>query len=125
MNKDLNKLMKTYNTQQSEAKEYHELRKNDMVKKAIGDADKKKIENVQENEQIEDLDKTRQLVGTETKKKSYKTKDTLNEIKSQLESNKEELASEKAMIDQNINILRQLQDELSDKYKELNISNKK
>ena len=60
-----------------------------MVKKAIGDADKKKIENVQENEQTEDLDKTEQLLGTETKKKSYKTKDTLNEIKTQLESNKE------------------------------------
>jgi hypothetical protein len=104
MNKDLNKLMKTYTNQQSEAKEYHELRKQDMVKKATDEVKTKK-ENVQ--------------VEQKTKKKSKS--DKLDEIKADLETNKIDLEANKASIDENINALRKLQDELSDKYKELNL----
>jgi hypothetical protein len=112
MNKDLNKLMKTYNTQQSEAKEYHELRKQDMVKKAVEDVEKRNKEN-------------EQLLDSDIKVKPSKTKDTLTGIKTQLESNKDELLNEKQMIDTNINALRKLQDELSEKYKELELDQKK
>ena len=107
MNRDLNKLMKTYNNQQSEAKEYHELRKQDMVKKAVLETDNKK----KENEQSSD---------TKTKKS-----EKLTEIKNNIEVNKEELENEKNRIDENINVLRKLQDELNDKYRELEIDKKK
>ena len=42
MNKDLNSLMKNYWKQQSDANEYHEIRKQDMVNKALSDIEKKK-----------------------------------------------------------------------------------
>ena len=44
MNKDLNKLMKSYWNQQTEAKQFHELRKQDMIKKALDDVNKRKEE---------------------------------------------------------------------------------
>jgi hypothetical protein len=103
MNKDLNKLMKTYNTQQSEAKQYHELRKQEMVKKAVDETDKKK----KINEELSD-------------KKSTKSS-KLDDMKISLESNKEELNTEKNRIDENINALRKLQDELTEKYREIEI----
>jgi hypothetical protein len=108
MNKDLNKLMKTYANQQAEAKEFHEIRKQDMVKKAIEDTDKKK------KEQSENSDK---------KKKSKDKSGKLTEMKNDLESNKEELDNEKNKIDENINALRKLQDELDEKYKEIELEN--
>ena len=103
MNKDLNKLMKTYNTQQSEAKQYHELRKQEMVKKAVDETDKKKKINEEQSD----------------KKSSKSSK--LDQMKISLESNKEELDTEKNRIDENINALRKLQDELEDKYREIEI----
>jgi len=104
MNKDLNKLMKTYNNQQSEAKEFHELRKQEMIQKAIAETNNKKEENNQS-----------------TDKKTKKKSDKLTDMKTNLESNKEELDNEKNKIDENINTLRKLQDELTEKYKELDI----
>jgi len=102
MNKDLNKLMKTYNNQQSEAKEFHEIRKQEMIQKAIAETNNKKEEN-----------------SLTTEKKTKKKSDKLTEMKNNLESNKEELDNEKNRIDENINILRKLQDELNEKYREL------
>ena len=109
MNKDLNKLMKTYSNQQTEAKEFHEVRKQDMVKKAIEDADKKKKEN--------------SITEEETSKKKTNKSEKLNLMKNNLELDKEGLDSEKNRIDENINALRKLQDELSDKYKEIELEN--
>lgn len=103
MNKDLNKLMKTYTTQQAEAKQYHELRKQEMVKKAVDETDKKKKLNEEQSD----------------KKSTTTTK--LDQMKTSLESNKEELDTEKNRIDENINALRKLQDELADKYREIEI----
>lgn len=108
MNKDLNKLMKTYSNQQAEAKEFHELRKQEMVKKGLEETDKKKKEYTQESD---------------TKKKTKNRTDKLNELKDNLESNKEELDNEKSKIDENINILRKLQDELE--LKEFELKNNK
>ena len=102
MNKDLNKLMKTYNNQQSEAKEFHEIRKQEMIQKAISETNNKKEEN-----------------SLTIEKKTKKKSDKLTEMKNNLESNKEELDNEKNRIDENINILRKLQDELNEKYREL------
>lgn len=107
MNKDLNKLMKTYNNQQSEAKEFHELRKQEMIQKAIAETNNKKLENEQS-----------------TEKKTKKKSDKLTDMKTTLETEKEELDNEKNKIDENINILRKLQDELNEKYKELDIEKK-
>lgn len=42
MNKDLNKLMKTYMKQQTEAKDYHEIRKQEMMNQAFDEAARKK-----------------------------------------------------------------------------------
>ena len=50
MNKDLNKLMKSYTEQQTEAKDFHEIRKQDMVRKAMEEA--KKIKENQTDEVI-------------------------------------------------------------------------
>jgi hypothetical protein len=111
MNKDLNKLMKNYNNQQSEAKDFHELRKQDMVKKAISDAEKKKSEN-------------EQLTEIEPVKKSS-ISETLNEVKTQLGQTQEELANEKQTINENINTLRKLQEEIEEKTKELELEKKK
>ena len=111
MNKDLNKLMKTYNTQQAEAKQYHELRKQDMVKKAIDETDKKKKTNEQT---IEKKSKTSKSIENNESEK-------LDNLKSSLESDKEDLDNEKNKIDENINALRKLQDELSEKYKEIEL----
>ena len=103
--------MKNYNNQQSEAKDFHELRKQDMVKKAISDAEKKKSEN-------------EQLTEIEPVKKSS-ISETLNEVKTQLGQTQEELANEKQTINENINTLRKLQEEIEEKTKELELEKKK
>ena len=110
MNKDLNKLMKSYWQQQSEAKEFHELRKQEMIKKALEEANKKKEDN--ENNQ-------------EVKKKSKNTKDEkkLSEMKEELDNEKEELDKEKRERDESINKLRKLEEELSLKMKEMELEN--
>jgi len=111
MNKDLNKLMKTYNTQQAEAKQYHELRKQEMVKKAVEETEKKKKMNEELSEKKSKTSKSVQ--NTESEK--------IENLKSSLELNKEDLDNEKNKIDENINALRKLQDELNEKYKEIEL----
>lgn len=107
MNKELNDLMKSYKTQQEEAKEFHEIRKREMVNKALEEVNKKKSSIDQMSEQT-------------SKKKVKKNKqDKLVDLKAGLNKNKEELDKDKKEIDENINTLRKLEAELDAKIKEL------
>lgn len=103
MNKDLNKLMKTYWKQQTEAKEFHEIRKQEMIKKSLDEVNEKK----------EELEVNKKVKG----KKNKEVK--LNDMKEIVENEKEELNNEKIEIDKNINNLRKLEEELAEKMKEL------
>jgi len=164
MNKDLNKLMKNYDEQQNEAKEYHEIRKQDMVRKAMEDLTKRKKENInskiaeveaeveeskESKESKEPAEPTRTenkekiieyptmgklvpptststSVPSEIKKKNKKNKlEKLNEMKTELESSKENLTKEKKEIDENISNLRKLEDELAEKIKEMELEQSK
>jgi len=107
MNKDLNKLMKTYWQQQADAKEFNEVRKQEMINKAIEDVDKKKKENELLDDEV-------------SKKKTKKNKsEKLTELETDLELEKEELENEKKEIDENINLLRRLEEELIEKMNEM------
>jgi len=126
MNKDLNKLMKNYWKQQSDAKEFHEIRKQEMVNKALEEVEKKKKDNNDndnDDEQIQELDE--QSINQISKaKKNKKTKKVdknviLNDLKSDLDENKKDLEKEKKEVDDNINTLRKLEDELAEKIKEM------
>lgn len=112
MNKDLNKLMKSYWQQQNEAKEFHELRKQDMIKKALEEANKKKEDN--EN-------------NPEVKKKTKKNKDEnkLDEMKNEIKIQTEELEREKKEKEESINRLRKLEEELALRMKEMELENAK
>lgn len=112
MNKELNNLMKSYWKQQNDAKEYHELRKQDMVNKALDEVTKKKKQNEDENATSGDS-----LV--KKKKTITKLNNKLNDLKSDLDTDKEDLDKEKKEIDENINTLRRLEDELAAKLKEM------
>ena len=120
MNKDLNKLMKSYWNQQTEAKQFHELRKQEMIQKALEDVNKRKEDNAssaQKDEAAED-----EHTQTSKSKKSKKSKlAKLNDLKSDLEEDKSELDKEKNEVDENINTLRRLEDELSEKIKEMEL----
>jgi hypothetical protein len=135
MNKDLNTLMKNYWKQQSDAKEFHEVRKQEMVNKALEDVEKRKKENKklededeqeqgQEQEQEQEQDQGQGLEQLNKTQKSKKTKKIdkgvkLEEMKNNLTENKQDLEHEKKEIDNNINTLRKLEEELAQKIKEL------
>ncbi len=126
MNKDLNKLMKSYWKQQSDANEYHELRKQEMTRKALEEVVRKKTEKAEAEADVEtnaEADASNPEVESNTTSKTKKTKKVkdkkLESMKNQLESNKEDLDKEKREVDENINTLRRLEEELSEKIKEL------
>jgi hypothetical protein len=170
MNKDLNKLMKSYWKQQSDAKEHHEIRKQEMIKKAMDEVNKKKkekkekinhesdsesdsekcgIEEHKANDQGEQTDQnilnststdnlttdqddnvsTKLSKSSKSSKLSKSTKSTksklskLSELKSDLDANKIDLEKEKRDVDENINTLRRLEEELSEKIKEMELEN--
>lgn len=114
MNKDLNKLMKNYWNQQTEAKQFHELRKQDMIQKALEDVNKRKEENMTNNS---DNDTVKTSKTKKTKSKTTK----LNEMKTDLEKNENELNKEKQEVDENIKTLKRLEDELAQKIKEMEL----
>lgn len=111
MNKELNNLMKSYWKQQTDAKEYHELRKQDMMKKALDEVTKKKKQNDSEDTTDSSLKKKKKTIT--------KLNNKLNDLKTELDTDKEELDKEKKEIDENINTLRRLEDELAAKLKEM------
>jgi hypothetical protein len=137
MNNDLNKLMKSYWNQQSDAKQFHELRKQEMIQKALQEVkQKKEDQNVEdqnvEDQNVEDQNVEDQSVETKDnqtvkiKKSKSKSKITkINEMKSSLENNKADLDKEKNEIDNNINTLRRLEDELTEKIKEMELEKNK
>jgi len=110
MNKDLNKLMKTYLDQQEKAKEYHETRKQDMVKKAVESSEnQKKLNKINEDK--------------EENESGNKKKNKLNKIQKKLETEKKDLEYDKNEVTTNINKIRELEDELAEKIKELEANN--
>jgi hypothetical protein len=110
MNKDLNKLMKTYLEQQEKAKEYHETRKQDMVKKAVESSDnQKKLNKINENK--------------EENESGNKKKNKLDKIQKKLETEKKDLEYDKNEVTANINKIRELEEELAEKIKELEANN--
>jgi hypothetical protein len=130
MNKDLNKLMKSYWNQQTEAKQYHELRKQDMIQKALEDVNKRKEENStvntvntdDETENSAEINNDNDNQTAKSKKSKSKSKSAkINEIKYDLEKDKTELDKEKKEVDENINTLRRLEEELSEKIKEMEL----
>jgi hypothetical protein len=136
MNKDLNKLMKSYWNQQAEAKQHHELRKQELIQKALEDVNKRKEENAKnEDDNMDENDQINTEINTEietdttatpTTAKAKKTKSKsktvkLNEMKSDLENDKTDLDKEKNEVDENIRTLRRLEEELSEKIKEMEL----
>lgn len=135
MNKDLNTLMKNYWKQQSDAKEFHEVRKQEMVNKALEDVEKRKQDNKkldEDEEQEQELEQGQESeqglgqvsIPKNSEQKSKKTKKIdkgvkLEEMKNNLTENKQDLEHEKKEIDNNINTLRKLEEELAQKIKEL------
>ena len=110
MNKDLNKLMKTYLEQQEKAKEYHETRKQDMVKKAVESSEnQKKLNKINEE--------------NEEKESGNKKKNKLDKIQKKLETEKKDLEYDKNEVTANINKIRELEEELAEKIKELEANN--
>ena len=121
MDKDLNKLMKSYWNQQTEAKQFHELRKQDMVKKALDDVNKRKEENeAAEQSNESELNQTG-TAKSKTKSKSKSKTAKLNDKKYDLENDKSELDKEKNEVDESIKTLRRLEDELSERIKEMEL----
>ena len=121
MNKDLNKLMKSYWNQQTEAKEFHELRKQDMVNKALEDVKTRKNENEAEtiNEvENESEEQSENVKSSSKKKKRTKKNKQLDKV---IEQDKKELDEEKKEIDNNICTLRRLEEELANKIKEMEL----
>jgi len=119
MNKDLNKLMKSYIEQQSEAKEFHEIRKQDMIKKAMEEAQK-----IKENPATPVVLPTDSNIPTETSdpiesKIKTKRRKTIKKIKTEVEENKNELENNKKNIDDSLDKLKKLEDEFNEKMKEL------
>jgi hypothetical protein len=112
MNKDLNKLMKSYMEQQNEAKEFHELRKQQMVQKALEETQKKKQDNASASVEVSDG-------VTKSKKKSLKTQQKVEELKSVVEDEKKELVAEKDEVSNSINRIRELEAELDSKLREI------
>jgi len=96
MNKDLNKLMKNYNKQQIEAKEYHEIRKRTMMEEIKKEQDHKKKE-ISEN-----------------------TDTMVNNLTVELEKDDKEINIQKNEIDENIKKLKELELELELLNKENN-----
>jgi hypothetical protein len=114
MNKDLNKLMKSYMEQQNEAKEFHELRKQQMVQNALAETQKKK----QENEASAEA--SNEITESKNKKKSLKaTKQKVDELKSVVEDEKKELTADKDEVSSSINRIRELEAELDSKIREI------
>lgn len=132
MNKDLNKLMKNYWKQQEDAKQFHEIRKQEMVAKALKEVEQRKQENSElangtsnENESSnngENLNETSVQTGKSKKSKKNKKTDKsakLEEMKNELSGDKKDLEHDKKEIDENINTLRRLEEELAQKIKEM------
>ena len=132
MNKDLNKLMKNYWKQQEDAKQFHEIRKQEMVAKALKEVEQRKQENaVSENvlstgEETINNEQNSNNISSQTgkSKKSKKNKKTdktvkLEEMKNELSGDKKDLEHDKKEIDENINTLRRLEEELAQKIKEM------
>lgn len=122
MNKDLNKLMKNYWNQQAEAKQFHELRKQDMIQKALEDVNKRKEANAEEKVSEEKVSEEEHSQTAKSKKSKFKSKTAkLNEMKSDLAKNEDELNKDKRQVDENINTLRRLEEELAEKIKEMEL----
>ena len=121
MNKDLNNLMKSYWKQQNDAKEYHELRKQDMVKKALDEVDRKKKDNID----IINEDTELSIKKKEKKKNKSNNLNDLNDLKIELDKDNNELIKERNEINNNIDKLRKLEDELAQKIKEMELDKQK
>jgi len=131
MNKDLNNLMKNYWKQQDEAKQFHETRKQEMVTKAIKEVEQKKQENstvdsstdLEIDSKIGDQadDQLHQKKPNANKvKKAKKDKNVkVEEMKNILDEDKKKLDDEKKEINENIDLLRKLEEELAQKIKEM------
>ena len=126
MNKDLNKLMKNYWKQQDDAKQFHEIRKQEMVSKALKEVEQRKQENAESSniEESSNLEQSLNGVNTQTGKSKKKSKKIdksikLEEMKNELTGDKKELEHDKKEIDENINTLRRLEEELSQKIREM------
>ena len=130
MNKDLNKLMKTYMNQQAEAKDYHEIRKQEMMSQAVEEATKKKKQNEKKKKEKDtDVSEVSEVSIVSEVPNTSDVSDVLDtsedkhkkikDLKSNLELDKKELDKEKTEINESINKLRALEQELSEKMKEL------
>jgi hypothetical protein len=114
MNKELNDLMKSYWNQQTEAKQFHEIRKQEMVNKALEAVALKKAST-----------NTLEVVESKKKRKNKHKQDKILEMKSNLDIEKEELSAEKQEIDSSITTLRKLEEELDAKIREMKESEEK
>jgi len=121
MNKDLNNLMKSYSKQQNDAKEYHELRKQDMVKKALDEVDNKK----KENSSVIDVEDDDDNTSMKKKEKKKSKANNLKDMKLELDKDNKELKEGRNEINDSIDKLRRLEDELSQKIKEMELDNAK
>jgi hypothetical protein len=104
MNKELNKLMKSYHENQKKAAEYHEIRKQDLINKALDEVNKKKD--------------TKEVKHKKTSKIN-KLEEKMDDIKNTMDDQIEKLNESREDINENINRLRELEAELCEKMKEM------
>jgi hypothetical protein len=130
-NKELNKLMKDYLSEQNKAKEYHELRKQDMVAKALKDLEERKKKNTEVNETSnKKVAKKKQNNLTNDKldllDKLDKTNDeSLNKTNDDLNKQKDELNNAKQIIQDTDDEVKKLKEEMLRLQLELEEENKK
>jgi len=130
-NKELNKLMKDYLSEQNKAKEYHELRKQDMVAKALKDLEERKKKNTDVNETSnKKVAKKKQNNLTNEKldlldNLDKTNDDSLNKTNDDLNKQKDELNNAKQIIQDTDDEVKKLKEEMLRLQLELEEENKK
>jgi len=119
-NKELNKLMKDYLSEQNKAKEYHELRKQDMVAKALKELeDKKKKQDESSNKKILKKKKNNDDKNELLNNLDNSNDDSLNKTNDNLNKQKEELDNAKQIINNTDEEINKLKEEMLKLQKEL------
>jgi hypothetical protein len=116
-NKELNKLMKDYMNEQNKAKEYHELRKQDMVAKALKDLEEKKKKNTELNEETNKKVKkrpnqTNDKLDLLDKLDKQNDNNSLTKTNDDLTKQKEELNNAKQIIQDTDDQVKKLKEEM-------------
>jgi hypothetical protein len=127
-NKELNKLMKDYLSEQDKAKEYHETRKKDMIEKALKDVEERKKQNKNDDKikiktkKNHDTEEKLDLISNENNNEFLTNK--LENKGNDLNKQKEELNNAKQIIKDTDETVNKLKEEMLKLQLELENENK-